>query len=56
MVEQAHAGEGHGNAVLIAGFDNMVVAHAAAGLCYVGHAALMRPLDIVAEGEESVRT
>ena len=32
MVEQAHAGEGHGNAVLIAGFDNMVVAHAAAGL------------------------
>ena len=33
----------------------MVVAHAAAGLCYVCHAALMRPLDIVAEGEESVR-
>ena len=54
VVEQAHAGEGHGDAVLVALGDDQVVTDGAAGLGDVldtgGHAAL----DGVGEGEESV--
>ena len=55
MVEQAHAGEGHGDAVFVASLDDVVVAHAASGLRHILHAALVRALDVVAEGEEGVR-
>ena len=41
MMEQADAGEGHGDAVLVARGNDMVVADAAAGLCHVLHAALV---------------
>ena len=54
MVEQSHAGEGHGDAVLVALGDDQVVTDGAAGLGDVldtgGHAAL----DGVSEGEEGV--
>ncbi len=54
MMKQAHAREGHGNAVLIAGINDMVIAHAASGLCYVLHTALVSTLHIIAEGKESI--
>ena len=54
MVEQPDASECHGDAVLVAGHDDVVVADAAAGLCDELDAALVGPLDVVAEGEEGV--
>ena len=54
MVEQADAGEGHGDAVLVAGHDDMIVADGASSLGDELHATLMGTLDIVAEGEEGV--
>ena len=56
MVEQSHAGEGHGHAVLIAALDDQIVADGAAGLGDVGNAGLLGALDVVAEGEEGIRT
>ena len=44
-----------GNAVLVAGHDDMVVANRTAGLGNVFYATLVSPLNVVAEGEESVR-
>ena len=55
MVEQADACEGHRDAVLVAGHDDMIVAYAATSLGYELHTALMSTLDIIAEGEEGVR-
>ena len=55
MVEQADAGESHRDAILVASLDYMVVAYATAGLCHELYAALVRPFDVVAEGEERVR-
>ena len=55
MVEQPHAGEGHRDAVLVARFDHVVVTHGAASLRDVFHTTLVRPLDVVAEGEEGIR-
>ena len=54
MVEQSHVGEGHGDAIFVAGLDDVVVADGAATLRDVGDAALMRALDVVAEREEGV--
>ena len=54
-MEQANARESHGDVVLVAGFDDMVVAHRSAGLGHEGHTALVGTFDVVAEGEESVR-
>lgn len=56
MVEEARSDEGHSHVVLVAGSDNTVVTYATAGLGYIFHAALFGTLDIVAEGEEGVRT
>ena len=56
MMEQTHTREGHGNAVFVAGLDDIVVANAAAGLCNVFHATLVGTLDVVAEGEEGIGT
>ena len=55
MVEQSHARECHGNAVLVAGHDDMVVANRAASLSDELYATLVGTLNIVAEGEESIR-
>ena len=55
-MEQPQAAEGHGDAVLVAGIDDLLVADGAAGLHDGGHAGAAGALDVVAEGEESVRT
>ena len=54
MVEQTHAGEGHGDAVLVALFDDQIVTDGAAGLSDVLNAGSNAALDGVGEGEESV--
>jgi len=54
MMEQTHSGECHSHAVLIAAFDNDIVADRAAGLCDILNAGLLRSLDVVAEGEERI--
>lgn len=56
VVEETHMGECHGDAILVAGVDDMVVADATASLCDKLHAAAMGTLDVVAEGEESIRS
>ena len=55
-MEQPQAAEGHGDAVLVAGVDDLLVADGAAGLHDGGHAGAAGALDVVTEGEESVRT
>ena len=53
-MEQAHAGEGHDDAVLVGGVDDVVVADGAARLGDVLHAGLAGAFHVVAEGEEGV--
>ena len=55
MVEQSHAGEGHGHTVLITALDDQIVADGAAGLGDILDARLLGALDVVAEGEEGIR-
>ena len=55
-MEQPQAAEGHGDAVLVAGIDDLLVADGAAGLHDGSHAGATGALDVVTEGEESVRT
>ena len=47
VMEQAHAGEGHGDAVFVAGVDDVVVTNRSAGLCNVFNARFVRTLDVV---------
>ena len=54
MMEEAYAGECHGDAVAVAGGDDVVVAYASARLCHVGHATAVGTLDVVADGEECI--
>lgn len=54
MVEQAHTGEGHGNTVLVAGVDDMVVAYGTTGLCHILYTTLVGAFNVVTEGEECV--
>ena len=54
MVEQPYACKRHGNAVLVAGHDDMIVADRATSLSNELHATLMGTLDVVAEGEEGI--
>ena len=56
MVEQTHAGECHGNAVLVASVDNMVITNTTTCLSNILNTALVSTLDVVAEGEESIAT
>ena len=56
MMEQSGAREDHEHAVLIAGFDNIIVPDASAGLNHVVNTGFSCPLDVVAEGEERVGT
>ena len=53
-MEQPQAAEGHGDAVLVAGINDLLVTDGAAGLHDGGHAGATGTLDVVAEGEESV--
>ena len=55
MVEQSYSRKRHGNAVLVAGHDDMVVANRAASLSNVLYATLVGTFNVVAEGEESIR-
>ena len=54
MVEQTHAGEGHGNTVLVAFFNNQIITDGTAGLCDVLNTGSNTALDRIREGEESV--
>ena len=54
MMEQANAAEGHHDAVLVAGFDDLGIADAAAGFHNGSNAAAVCALDVVAEGEEGI--
>ena len=56
MMEQPESCEAHGYAVLVAALDHIVITDGAAGLGDVMYAAAVSSLDIVAEGEERVRT
>ena len=54
MMEQSDTDERHGDAILVAGGDDMIIPHTATGLCDILYTTLMGTLDIVAEGEESI--
>lgn len=56
MVEKTKTGEGHRNAVAVAGLNDLIISNRAARLGDVGDTALSCTLDIVSEGEESVRS
>ena len=55
MVEEAHTGKRHYHTVLVSRFDNDIVTNRSAGLCYIADTALLRALDVIAEGEEGIR-
>ena len=54
MMEQAHAGKGHDHALLVALFDDQIIADRAAGLCDVLNTGSKGTLNVVAEGEEGI--
>ena len=54
MMEQSHAGKCHDNTLLVALFDDQIIADRAAGLGDVLHAGGKCTLDIVAEREECI--
>ena len=56
MVEQTHSVEDHGDAVTVAGFDDVVVTDRAARFSDIADAALMGTFDIVAKREEGIGT
>ncbi len=47
MMEEANVSKRHGDAVLVAGVDNIVITDATACFCYVFHTALVSTLDVV---------
>ena len=55
-MEKPDPREAHDHPVAIAGFDHLIVPDRAAGFCHVGDSAFFRPLDIVSEGEECIRS
>ena len=52
-MEQPQAAEGHGDAVLVAGVDDLLVTDGTAGLHDGGHAGAAGTLDVVAEGKKA---
>jgi hypothetical protein len=54
MVEQTDACEGHSDAVLVAGHDDVVVSYRTASLGNELHTTLVGTLNIIAKGEESI--
>ena len=55
-MEEANSREGHGDVVFVARFDDMIVTNRATGLRHIANAAAVGPFNVVAEGEEGVRT
>ena len=55
-MEEANVSERHGDAILVASVDNIIVTDATACLCYVFNTTLVSTLNIVAEWEESITT
>src|SRR5699024_1978816 len=55
VMEQPQPAESHGDAVLVAGVDDLLVPDGPAGLDDGGDAAAAGPLDVVPKGEECVR-
>ena len=56
VMEESHAGEGHGDTVLVALGDDQVVTDGAAGLSNILDTGSNTALDGVGEGEEGVGT
>lgn len=56
MMEEANVSKRHGDAILVAGIDNIIVTDATACFCYVFYTTLVSTLDVVAEWEESIAT
>ena len=56
VVEESHAGKGHGDTVLIAAIDHNVVTDRSARLGDVGNTAAARALNVIIEWEEGVAT
>lgn len=54
MVEQPDTTERHGNAVLVAGGNNLIIADGAARLNNGGHTAAAGALNVVSKGEECI--
>ena len=54
MVEQPDTTERHGNAVLVAGGNNLIIADGAARLHNGGHTAAAGALNVVPKGEECI--
>ena len=54
MVEKSDTCKCHGDAILVAGHDDMVVANAATSLGYELNTTLVGTLDIVTKGEEGI--
>jgi hypothetical protein len=55
MMEEAHPTERHHHAILITGFDYIPIAQRAARLHNVGDTVTGSAIDIIAEGNETVR-
>ena len=56
MMEEANVSKRHGDAVLIACIDNIIVTDATACFCYVFNTTLVSTFDVVTEWEESIAT
>ena len=56
MMEEANVSKRHGDAILVASVDNIIVTDATACFCYVFHTTLVSTLNVVAEWEESIAT
>ncbi len=54
MMEKTDTGEAHDHIMAVAGFDDVVISDAAAGLRYIFNAAAESSFDVVTEGEEGV--
>ena len=54
MVEKTHAGEAHYHAVIVAGFDDVIVSDRAAGFSDISYAALGCSFNVITEGEECI--
>ena len=56
MMEKPHSGKAHNHSVLITLIDDKIIPYGSARFCDVCNAALLSPVDIVAEREECVTT
>ena len=56
MMEKSDSRKCHSDIVLVASLDNVIIADRTAGFGYIFNARLLSALNIVAEGEECVRT